>query len=763
MTQFARKTLVNAMVAASAELTRRLPHGGWAAGAGLLVQALAPTAVWAQDQQLAQAPAASTTPAAATTAAAPSTPVSETIMVTARKKLERAQDVPVSMSAISAESLIAKNRLSMTEYFSEVPGINMLGGDRGTGEVSLRGLTSGTASRPTTAFTIDDTPFGGGQNIPDLDPSDLQRIEVLRGPQGTLYGANSLGGLIKYVTAVPDTSRFSARVQVDGSTLAQGNSGYGLRAAVNVPVKTDVLGVRLSAYSRRDPGFINDVRTGATDINTSGTQGARLSALLMPSGTLSVRASLMHQDTDANASPTINTDRNGVPLFGQYAQNRIPDTDGYERRITFADLNIGKDFDWGRLTSVTSSSRLNFKAAQDASATLAGALNAIFPGRGLGGRNDQDSSTEQTTQELRIESPEDGKRSLDWRVGLFYSHQNNDALQTLYAVVPATGVAAAGPTLANVQGRSKATESAVFGTATYRFSKAFDVQVGLRSNRNTSDTTTDSRGIIVSTSIVQVKSATNATTYLLTPRYTFSPDLMAYGTLATGFRPGGPTNAATPGAPTSFGPDESRNIELGVKGDFLDRSLSVAAALYHITWKDIQLNARATSGVSFIANGGVARSAGAEISFTWVPQRGLKITGNAVYSDAELTQDFLAAVTTVGVKGNRLPFAARSTANLSFTRDFVLGGLNAYAGLGVSSVGTRLGDFETRNATRITLPSYTTVDLQAGLKNRNWTLSLFGKNLADKVGYIGSRVTGSSQRLVLISPRTLGVSLSYSM
>jgi outer membrane receptor protein involved in Fe transport len=730
------------------------------------MQALLPTAAWAQGQQLAQANASSPAPATGTgtgTTAESSTPASQTVMVTARKKLERAQDVPVSMSAVSGESLVAKNRLSMIDYFAEVPGINLLGGDRGTSEISLRGLNSGTASRPTTAFTIDDTPFGGGQNIPDLDPSELQRVEVLRGPQGTLYGANSLGGLIKYVTVVPDTNRFSTRVQVDGSKMTHGTIGFGLRTAVNLPVKADVMGLRLSAYTRRDPGFIDDVRTGATDINFSETTGVRMAALLTPSNTLSVRASLMHQDTTSEASATINTDRSGKPLFGQYAQNRIPDTDGYSRTITFGDLNIGKDFDWGRLTSVTSVSRLGYVAAQDASATLAGALNGVFPGRGYGGRNDQDNRSEQVTQELRLESPDDGQRSLDWRVGLFYLHQKNDTLQKLYAVVPATGAAAAGPTLANVNGKSKATESAAFGTATYHFTRAFDVQAGVRSNRNASDTTTVSSGVIVSNSTAQVNSSTTATTYLLTPRYTISSDLMVYGTMATGFRPGGPTNAATPGAPAAYNPDKSRNLELGVKGDFLNRSLSVAAALYSISWSDIQLNARATTGVSFIANGGEAKSEGAELSFTWVPHSGLKVTGNAVYSKAELTQDFLAAVTTVGTKGDRLPFAAKTTANLSFTQDFAIGGFNAYAGAGVSFVGNRMGDFETRNVARVALAGYTTVDLQAGLRTKNWTLSLFGKNMTDEVGYIGSRVTGSTQRMVLISPRTLGVSVSHSM
>jgi len=167
--------------------------------------------------------------------------------------------------------------------------------------------------------------------------------------------------------------------------------------------------------------------------------------------------------------------------------------------------------------------------------------------------------------------------------------------------------------------------------------------------------------------------------------------------------------------------------------------------------------------VSFIANGGEAKSEGAELSFTWVPHSGLKVTGNAVYSKAELTQDFLAAVTTVGTKGDRLPFAAKTTANLSFTQDFAIGGFNAYAGAGVSFVGNRMGDFETRNVARVALAGYTTVDLQAGLRTKNWTLGLFGKNMTDEVGYIGSRVTGSTQRMVLISPRTLGVSVSHSM
>ena len=179
-----------------------------------------------------------------------SAPVSvEEIVVTAQKRSERLQDVPVSVTAVEAAGLTERNALQLQDYLNDVP--NVSAGDLGNGRTSvvIRGISTGFGNNPTTGFTIDDVPFGSSTSsglgdvlVPNLDPADLQRVEVLRGPQGTLYGASSMGGLVKYVTVDPRTDDVGGQVEVDGSTVAHGGAGYGTRGSVDVPVLKYTIG-----------------------------------------------------------------------------------------------------------------------------------------------------------------------------------------------------------------------------------------------------------------------------------------------------------------------------------------------------------------------------------------------------------------------------------------------------------------------------------------------------------------------------------------
>ena len=186
------------------------------------------------------------------------------VLVTAEKRTERLQDVPVPVTTISTEKLLESNQLSLQDYYTSVPGLNLsMDNLRGQVNVSIRGLSLNGAS-PTVGIVVDDIPYGsstslgGGNWMPDLDPSDLARVEVLRGPQGTLYGASSIGGLLKYVTVDPSTSALTGSVQASGSSIRNGSGlGYGVRGSVNIPL-TDTLAMRVSAFTRKDPGYIDD-------------------------------------------------------------------------------------------------------------------------------------------------------------------------------------------------------------------------------------------------------------------------------------------------------------------------------------------------------------------------------------------------------------------------------------------------------------------------------------------------------------------------
>ncbi|MGH3428922.1 MAG: TonB-dependent receptor plug domain-containing protein, partial [Mycobacteriales bacterium] len=199
-------------------------------------------------------------------------PVLEEVVVTAQKRAERLQDVPVPVTALSADNLAANNQVRLQDYYASVPGLGLASSSKGDALLTIRGITTGvTSGNPTVGITIDDVPYGSSSNYgggglgipaPDLDPSDLARVEVLRGPQGTLYGASSIGGLLKFVTADPAFDGVSGRIQGGGSTVHNApDAGYVLRGSVNVPLN-DEFAVRASAFTRRDPGYVDNEPLG---------------------------------------------------------------------------------------------------------------------------------------------------------------------------------------------------------------------------------------------------------------------------------------------------------------------------------------------------------------------------------------------------------------------------------------------------------------------------------------------------------------------
>jgi len=184
----------------------------------------------------------------------------EEIVVTAQKKEERLQDVPLPVTSIDAQTLVDDHQLSIQDYYTRVPGLSLTTAGQGNAKISIRGMMSSSGvGTPTVGVVVDDAPYGSSTasgasrpGAPDIDPSDLVRIEVLRGPQGTLYGASSIGGLIKFVTVDPSTAGFSGQIEIDGSGTQHGDGlGGAVRGAVNIPV-ADPLAIRASAFVRHD-------------------------------------------------------------------------------------------------------------------------------------------------------------------------------------------------------------------------------------------------------------------------------------------------------------------------------------------------------------------------------------------------------------------------------------------------------------------------------------------------------------------------------
>jgi len=756
---------------------RHLPRGERGAlgrlilgtGLGLAVSA----AAFALDAPPA---AAKATPAAGAASATQTTDVGglQSVVVTARKSSEQLLDVPISISTLSAGDMQQQGLLNMRDYFTQVPGLSYDDDSVGRTYIALRGITTSAFSNPTMAVTIGDAPFGsstssggGGLLFPDIDPSELQQIEVLRGPQGTLYGAASLGGLIRFVPAAPNTSRLSGHVEVDGSTLAHGGNGWGTRASINVPVVENKFALRVSVFDRKDPGYVDDPEHGRTDYNTTDVKGGRVAAVWNATDAVTVSASALTQKTHGNGGVAENVGS----AYGNYTvTGTLPGVGAYDRNLNFFDLSVEADLNWATLTSTTSFSKIDYTGSQNLTQIFGMFGSIIYGDSNVGVHYDIPSTVNKLTQEVRLDSTP-GNHPIDWRLGAFYTRELTTDDASAKFVDPTTGADKGYDLLYSSGDSASFREKAVFGSVTYHVNKQFDVQVGARDSIDKQTYTALADGVLNGGATADSgKSRASAFTYMLTPRYEFSRDLMAYATLSTGYRPGGVNTSIAGAIPLTYGSDRVTNSELGLKGEFFDHQLSISTAIYHISWKNIQLTATdPDSSFSYITNSAAAKSDGFEGTLAWSPVKDLTFTGNLGLTRAVLSED-APSIAIYGLKGDRLPYSAKTTASLGVVKEFGLaGGWKGHVGATGAYVGDRMMDFESDSSVeRLRVPGYSTLDVNAGVKNATWEVNAYVKNVTDRHGLLGKSYNNpnspSTDNLVdnPIRPRAIGVSVGTS-
>lgn len=706
----------------------------------------------------------------------------EEVVVTAQKRSERLQDVPVPVTAIGAESLAERNQLRLQDYFASVPGLNVNSAGNGQTSLSIRGVSTGGLTNATVGITVDDVPYGSSSIlgysavlVPDIDPADLARVEILRGPQGTLYGASSIGGLVKYVTADPSVGGFRGRVQADLTNVGDGGTGYGVRGLVNVPL-SDTAAVRLSGYRRRDAGFVDDPTLGRSDVNTVDVTGGRVSALWQPSDSFSLKLSALLQNTDGDGSSQVDVNSLGQPTLGELVHSRTRGTDTYELRARIYSATAAAKLGALDLTSVSSYGKTRYFSPLDFSASSYGRVfaPALFNVNGASVVNQFE--TEKYTQELRLGSPAGEK--IEWLLGAFYTHEKTPAVQSINAIDPATG-AVAGLLLASPFPTTYQ-EYAAFANLTVHFTDRFDVQLGARQAEIRQKYSEIDSGPVLELFGIPggelvndpLKTSDRAFTYLVTPRLKVSPDLMVYARIASGYRPGGPN----PGVPAllpvaSYEPDKTTNYELGMKSALLDHRLSLEASVYYIDWKDIQIQLTdSTTGFTYFRNAGKARSQGLELSLEARPATGLTVALAASVNDSKLLDD-LPSGGAVASSGDRLPGSSRFTGSLSIDQEFPLGAqLIGFVGGTLSRVGEREGLFPQEPAppnVRVSLPGYTLGDLRGGVRAGSWTATVLVSNVADERGVIAFQARSLSASrptdpfyASYVRPRTYGLSIA---
>jgi len=697
-----------------------------------------------------------------------------TVTVTANKRSERLQDVPMAVAAVSGEDLRREGATGFADYATKVPGLNLISQSAGMTQLVLRGITSGSNQGNASVSTyVDEAPYGsstvyalGSVLTPDLDPADIERIEVLRGPQGTLYGANSLGGLVKFVTAAPDATQVFGRVSAGYTSVSGGDGGFSGRAMFNVPLVADKLALRVNAYDRDDPGYIDNVKTGESNVNEAHVSGARAQLLWVPTDKVSVRLSSLAQNlgSDGQGFFGIPVDPATLkPIYGYQQENRAAGTGLFKTQNRLHDLTVNADLGWATLVSSSSYATLYNNRDADYTSAYGPLLNPIFGLANGGYALSNQIELGKFTQELRLQSAED--QTLAWRVGAFYTREHSTNVQSLKSFDATTGAPIALPQLGDINvGPGIFKEWAGYADTTWHATSQLSVLVGVRYTKDDTSYTQLGSGMLVGPSDFTTHSSDTSTTFLFNPSYKFNDDFMTYLRVASGFRPGGANVGVPPGlgAPTTFAPDKLTSYELGFKSTMLDHRMTFDADVFYVNWDQVQITSTA-GGFGFLSNGGKAKSQGAEVNWQYSPVGGLVLSANASYTDAMLTADTPPGV--YGYNGDVLPWVPKWNANVGVDYNFPLSaGWSGFVGGSYRYVDSRTTDFLTVPGTRPVVPDYYGVDLHAGAYVGNWTLQAYVKNLTNEHGItsLGSQTInplGSPFGATYVPPRTVGVTV----
>ena len=725
----------------------------------------------------------------------------EEIVVTAQKRSEALAKVPLSVSVLTGDMLEQQQADNFQDFAAMVPGLSLTSGTRGITRLTLRGVNTGGVAT-TVGVYVDDVPFGSSSGLAnaailsgDFDTFDLARIEVLRGPQGTLYGASSLGGVMKYVTNAPNTESFEARAQASMENASGGDQGYALTGVVNVPV-SDRFAFRATGFYRHDGGFIDSIGDNPipslTDpnvnvvqgtrveknINSVDSYGGRVMALFQPSDRFSMNLMVLMQNLNSDSSDIVDADPVTLkPLHSDPVRSRYQlDYTDIQYRIYSATLNW--DFGGASLESVTSYSTFDEDFQDDIAANtqLAGvpmaSLTTLLFGdpatRPLSAVQDQVTSTDKFTQELRLLSAED--ETFEWLLGLYYTKEDSGIdPQSILAVEAGTETVASDiPILVEARLPSDYKEYALFANATWHITPRFDLSFGGRSSKDKQTASQVLEGALLggTTNYDEAKSSETPFTYSIAPRFEVNDVLSVFARIATGYRPGGPNvlpPVAPPGTPGSYDSDSLTSYELGLKADAAGGRFGLDFTVYLLDWEDIQLLA-VINGVGLNANGGTAKSKGFEFTATVRPTDGLTFGLNGAYTDAYLTQDTDPIVG--GMDGDPLTFVPDWSYSLLADYEWpVMGDKTAYVGGLVSYVGDRPAAFGNRasDGSLRQAGSYTTVNLRAGLDSGRWSVELYAKNLTNEFGVSSIGTEGALPNgaigLGLIRPRNIGLSV----
>jgi outer membrane receptor protein involved in Fe transport len=693
------------------------------------------------------------------------------VWVTATRREQSLREVPQSVTALTQRSLERNQADDFQDYAKLVPGLQVSTPVPGNSQVTLRGLSSLNAAS-TTGIYIDSTPYGSSSGLAngshftaDLNAFDLQRIEVLRGPQGTLYGASTMGGLLKFVTNPPELGRFETRAQLNTETV-KGEMGLSPRGVINVPL-SQRLAMRLTGVRKEEPGFIDDPSRDCEGENRTTSTGVRGSLLFEASDDLRFRVTAIAQDNDLAAGndvdlavdtrdPTLAPLQPYRPLHGdlQHSREFSERTD-----IKYRVHNATVSWDLPGVALMSSTSYGTYRQQSISDVSLLEGL--IQTNRG---------DLEKFTQELQLTSHSESSK--EWVAGVYYTRETASIDQRYTHFVYDGSAIGIGSTFA---------ELALFGTLTYELTPQFDVALGLRAAHNEQQEFQHGEGLFTSFASRE-HSSEEVFLYSIAPRWRPSAGTTVYMRLASGYRPGGPNiiplgNPAN--APRSYDSDAVLSFEAGIKTDLLDRRLTLDLSAFWLRWKDLQLTG-VVNDTSVMSNAGEAESKGVEWAVQVRPFRGFTVDLVGAYTDATLTDSTADAAGVDRLKGRAgdpLPYVSKWTALVGVNYEWPLSGTaSAYAGANWSYIAARHTEFGSVFGRQLTLPGYDTTDVRFGVDLARWSIGFYGKNITDVRGIAALSESNSREgggvydpatstwafgsTSLVIRPRTFGLMLS---
>jgi iron complex outermembrane recepter protein len=764
---------------------------GWATGAAPTLTAFALAAIFNIPSALAQTAQAAAVPKQTQTVS-----MLNEIIVTASRRRETLQATPISITAYSGAELAANGVGSIQTVGYETPGVSERNSGPGQTEFEMRGIASSGGTSPTVGFYLDDVPLTPpadavmGKVVVDPNLYDLDRVEVLRGPQGTLYGAGSMGGTIRLITNAPDPTSFASSVNLDTSDTQGGGLNWGGNAMVNLPVN-DKVAVRLVGTDEYTNGWIDRIVLSPFPLETNGgltrgnvtsapvqqdyrnvnnerIQGARATMLIDATDGLTITPSVFYQRiTEGGLSYA--DDPPGVSDEAHYQPYNIPEP--YSDSFTLYSLNVKQRFSGFDLTSVTgeyirhtSMNQDSAEATQDFFESVIGIPDLPYSAVGPFVTIATDESR-QFTEEIRLTSNTSGP--LQWLLGGFYQDFNSTDDVFTNTPGPIVDEIFGIPSLYDIGIPTNYKQFAGFTEESYKFTDDLKLTAGVRYYSYRIRELLSESGALPNGSLIPTIFNLPANKSGESPKinlsYMPSDDLTLYAQAVKGFRPGGgntPAPYACPSNPLQYGPDSVWDYEAGEKGRLFGDRLIVNSAGYYERWSGIQQSVAEICGASYTANAGTADVYGGEFEVSGRITDHVTVTNRAGYTHARIVQTVPGGTFFVGEKVQDVPSFTNSTSlalsiPVADETEFVARASNVFVG-SMTDVSYAINE----------VPSHDIVNLRVGLDWDRADVALYLNNAGNTHAILGntnalSFNVATFNRVATNQPRTVGLDINY--